>query len=194
MQGKLRRWLWELVITLALTSVFSPLLAGEKKPSENTVAVVNGSVITQAELDREIHVQQRRLSRKGKPLTDNELSAIRKDALETLVDRELLYQESQKKGIKIDEAAVDQKFRKRFPDDAKFKNILSGMNLTEALLKSQFKRSMAIRQLIEKEIVKNVSVSEKEIKGYYDGHPNFFKQPEQVRASHILIKIDSKAD
>jgi hypothetical protein len=30
------------------------------------------------------------------------LSAIRKDALERLIDRELLYQESQKKGIKVD--------------------------------------------------------------------------------------------
>lgn len=68
------------------------------------------------------------------------------------------------------------------------------MNLTEAALKYQFMRGMAIQKLIDKEFVQKVTVSDKKIKDYYDSHPEYFKQPEQVRASHILIKVDSKAD
>jgi len=32
------------------------------------------------------------------------------------------------------------------------------------------------------------------VRAYYDGHRDFFKQPERIRASHILIKVDPKAD
>jgi peptidyl-prolyl cis-trans isomerase C len=194
MQAKRRRWLWTVLTGLALASVFSLLAAGEKNPSENRVAVVNGSVITQAEFDREMHMAQRRFSSMGNPLTDSQLSAIKEQTLERLIDRELLYQESQKKGIKLDEAALDEKFRKQFPDEAKFRNILSSMNLTESALKFQFMRGMAIQRFIDKEFVQKVTVSDKKIKDYYDSHPEFFKQPEQVRAGHILIKVDSQAD
>lgn len=108
MQAKPRRWLWTVLTALALASVFSLLAAGEKNPSDNKVAVVNGSVITQEEFDREMHIAQRRFSSMGKSPTDFQLSAIKEQTLERLIDRELLYQESQKKGIKVDEAALDE--------------------------------------------------------------------------------------
>ncbi|MGD9335544.1 MAG: peptidyl-prolyl cis-trans isomerase [Desulfobacterales bacterium] len=33
-----------------------------------------------------------------------------------------------------------------------------------------------------------------EIRTFYDTHPNSFKKSEQVKASHILIKVDSQAE
>jgi peptidyl-prolyl cis-trans isomerase C len=48
--------------------------------------------------------------------------------------------------------------------------------------------------LIDKEFGNTVSVADKEVKAYYDKYPSFFKKPEQVRARHILIKVDPKAD
>jgi peptidyl-prolyl cis-trans isomerase C len=139
-------------------------------------------------------VAKRRFSRGGGPLDDSQLSRIKKDLLENLIDRELLYQESQKKGIKVDEAAIDERFKKQFADEAKLKNILRSMNLSEAGIRSQFMRGMAIRKLVDQEIAPKATVSEKEMKAYYDSNPRFFVQPEQVQASHILIKVDSKAD
>ena len=194
MQAKPRRWLWTLLTALALASVFSCLAAEEKETSQDKVAVVNGSVITRAEFDREMRLTQRRSSSMGKTVPDSQLSALKEETLERLIDRELLYQESQNKGIKVDKAALDEKFKKQFPDEAKLKSILSGMNLTEDAIKSQWIQGMAIRKFIDKEFVPKVAVSEKEIKDYYDSHPDYFKQPEEVRASHILIKVDSKAD
>jgi peptidyl-prolyl cis-trans isomerase C len=195
MQAKHERRLLGLVVALALATVFSPLVAGEKKPSEHKVAVVNGSVITQAAFDREMQASQRRFSIiMRKPLTGSQLSAMKKETLERLIDSELLYQESQKKGIKIDEAEFNRKLKKRFPNEAKFKNILSRMNLTETDLRSQFMRAMAIQRFVDKEFVQKVTVSDKETKEHYDSRLTTFKQPEQVRARHILIKVDSQAD
>jgi peptidyl-prolyl cis-trans isomerase C len=56
------------------------------------------------------------------------------------------------------------------------------------------KRGIAIEQLVDEEIVRKINVSDKEVKEYYDANLEKFKQPEQVKASHILIKVDPKAD
>ncbi|MBW1675539.1 MAG: SurA N-terminal domain-containing protein [Deltaproteobacteria bacterium] len=90
----------------------------EKNLSQNKAAVVNGSIITQADLKREMAGAQRRLSGMGKPLDDSQLLAIKKEAIKRLIERELLYQESQKKRIKVDETAVKEQLetlKKRFP-------------------------------------------------------------------------------
>jgi peptidyl-prolyl cis-trans isomerase C len=39
-----------------------------------------------------------------------------------------------------------------------------------------------------------VVIPDREIRTFYDTHPNSFKKSEQVRASHILIKVDSQAE
>jgi peptidyl-prolyl cis-trans isomerase C len=195
MQIEERRWLLTLLTALTLALLALPALAAEEKQSsKNKVAVVNGSVITRADFEREIHVAEQRFSRMGKSPSDSQLSAIKQEALERLIGRELLYQESQKKGIKVDEAELNEKFQERFPNGAELKSLLSTMNLTEADLKSQFRLGMMIGKLIDQEFIQKVTVSDKETKQFYDNNPQFFKQPEQVRASHILIKVDSKAD
>jgi peptidyl-prolyl cis-trans isomerase C len=139
---------------------------------------------------------QQRLFRMGKPPNDSQLSEIRKEVLENLINGELFYQESQKQGITVDEAAIDEqlnKLKERFPSDAEFKSALNKANLSEDAIKSELERGMTIQQFIDKQFVQKITVSDTESKAYYDSHPDLFKQPEQVRASHILIKVDSGA-
>ena len=51
-----------------------------------------------------------------------------------------------------------------------------------------------IQQYIDKEFVQKINVPEKEVKDFYVSQPDSFKEPEQVRAMHILIKVDPGAD
>jgi peptidyl-prolyl cis-trans isomerase C len=167
----------------------------EKTDSPQDVAViVNGSTISRAEFDREASVAERRLTMRGKTLSDSELQAVKEETLERLIERELLYQASQEKGIEIDEAALDAKFKKQFPNQAEFNKILTNMNVTEAELKTRFIKGMAIRQFIDQEFFQKATVTEEEMKSYYDTHPEAFKEPEQVQASHILVKVDPPGD
>ena len=197
MGTKQSRWFWALVTVLAAVLLASPALAGEKQAPEDKVAVVNGSVITRADFDGEVRRSQQRALKMGKSLSDSQLSKIKKQVLENLIDRELLYQESQKQGVTVDEAAINEQLRKlkeRFSSEAEFKSALSKRNLSETALRSQFKRGMAIQQFIDKQFVQKITVSDEESRAYYDGKPDRFKQPEQVHASHILIKVDAGAD
>ena len=197
MQTKHGRWFWALVAALAFVSIALLASALEKQPSEGKVAVVNGSVITQEDFDREMGRVQQRLLSMGKPLTDSQIPEIKKEVLENLINRELLYQESQRKAIKVDEAAINEQvttLKRRFPDEDEFKTALIKANLSEAGLKTQIKQGLAIQQLIDTYIAKKATVSDQEIKAFYESRLALFKQPEQVRASHILIKVEPQAD
>jgi len=133
----------------------------------------------------------------GKPLLDPQISQIKKEVLENLINRELLFQESQRKGIEVDEAAINEQvmtLKKRFPSEAEFKSALMKANLSEAAIKAQIKRGLAIQQFIDAHIAQKAAVSDQEIKAFYESRPALFKQPEQVRASHILIKVEPQAD
>ena len=188
---------WRLLIVLTLITLASPAYVGESQSAEQKVAVVNGTVINQAEFDSEMNRVLERLQRTGRFPNDLKRSQIKKQVLENLIARELLYQESQKKGVKVDQKEIEAQLtalKGRFPSEVEFKKALSTMNLTEAELRFQFERDLAIRKLLDDQIGGKSVVSEKESRAHYDSNLESFKKSEQVRASHILIKVDPGAD
>ena len=194
MQGNKGAWIRGIVIAIALTAVGWQVSAADKKePSEDKIAVVNGEVITRSEFDRAVGFAKQRALQTGQPL-DN--AQLKDRILKQLVGSELLYQESKKEGINVDQKAVDERleqWKKRFPNEEEYKKALSSSNLSVPQMKKDIKRGMTIEKLIVTRFVDKTTVPEKEIKAYYDSNSNLFKQPEQVRASHILIKVEPKA-
>ena len=181
---------------LALLLVSALTFATDKKAPGDKIAVVNGVIISQGEFDRELDFFVRRAAPEGQQLPELQLAKIQNDVLESLIDREVLFQESQKKGIEVKADEISdqlKKIKQRYPDEAQFAEMLKGIGLTESDVQTQIKRGMAIQQLIDKEVGDKVKISDEESKQYYDTHPEFFKQPEQVNASHILIKVDENA-
>jgi peptidyl-prolyl cis-trans isomerase C len=193
---KLNRFL-RITAVFALILVFLPAMAEEKKSSKEKLAVVNGVVITQDQFSKELNVHLERVSRQGRQISDDQLGSLKKEILEGLIEREVLYQETQKEGIKVSDQKVDDQLaaiKKRFPDEKEYKIALEKMNLTENEIKEQIARGLAIRELIDQRIAAKIVVTDEESKAYYDGNPQIFNQPEQVKASHILIKADANAD
>ena len=181
-------------LTLLLVSALT--FAANKKAPGDKIAVVNGVIISQGEFDRELDFFVRRAAPEGQQLPELQLAKIQNDVLESLIDREVLFQESQKKGIEVKADEISdqlKKIKQRYPDETQFAEMLKGIGLTESDVQTQIKRGMAIQQLIDKEVGEKVKISDEESKQYYDTHPEFFKQPEQVNASHILIKVDENA-
>ena len=197
MKGRHKIFFWALMITLVLACAAWLPAAEENKPASSAVAVVNGSEITRADFDREMKLAGGSLSRRGQASGDVGLSELREKVLDRLITLELLYQESEKKGIKVDKAEVDEHWtalRKRFPGDEEFNSMLNRMNLTEVDVKFQMERTLSIKKFVDAEFAQKVTVSEKEIRAFYDSNQNLFKKPEEVRARHILISVDAKAD
>jgi peptidyl-prolyl cis-trans isomerase C len=124
------------------------------------------------------------------------MGMMKDQVLNSLIDRELLFQESKKKGIKVKPEAVSDQFQKikeRYPDEDKFKRLMGELGMTESDIRNQIMRGMAIQQLIDTEVSAKIVVGDDETKSYYDANPKLFQQPEQVKASHILIKVEADA-
>ena len=190
-------WYWVMLTTIILVYIAMPACAVEKQISDEKVAVVNGAVITQGDFDREMERVNQQQASIGRPFNESQLIDVKKAILETLINRELLYQESQKQSVKVEDKAVVEQFeimKKRFPSEDEFKAALLKMKISETTLKSQMRKNMAIQQFIDKEFVQKINVPEKEVKAFYVSQPDSFKEPEQVRAMHILIKVDPGTD
>ena len=182
---------------ILLTTTATPLLAAEKSSPEGTLALVNGVAITKAQLDMELRRIEKQAQMKGNPIAPSDRKQIKKELLETLINRELLYQESQKKGFVVHPAELDSEFesiKARFANQQGFQQALKDMNITEADFKDQVKRGLSIQKLLEKELYEKLAVTDEETRSFYDNNPHYFEKPEQVRASHILIKMAEDDD
>lgn len=189
--------LWLAIGAVFVCGTMTQAWAGEKTSSKEKVAVVNGTVITRGELDQELQVVRQRFGRAGKAIGGPQLSQLKPQVLESLIGRELLFQEAKDAGIRIKDESISAqlaKLKQRFADEAAFKKAMSRMHLSEKDVRQQIRRGMTIQQWIDGKFVKTISVPEKDVKKYYDTHPKMFQRPEEVRASHILIKVDQKAD
>ena len=196
MQRKQERCFWVLVTCIILAWIATPAIGGETQTSHNKAAVVNGTVITQEDLDKEMKNFQQQLLSRGRPPSDSELVEMKNNVLDNLINLELLYQEAQRNGLGPDKAAINeqlQEMKKEFSNEAEFEGVLAKMNISEVDLRSKLKKNMAIQQFIDRQFAQKVTISGEETKSYYDSHLDSFKQPEEVKASHILIKIDSQA-
>ena len=185
-----------LIVIFFICALSNPAAAQEQdKPPENA-AIVNGKPIPYKDYAMELELFQKRMQAQGKQVPPDYLPKLRTELLDDLVNLELLYQQSKKQGVQVKPEEVEKELaalKERYPDPKQFEMILKNMNLTEAQLKEQFARRSSIRALVEKDIAPKVEVTEKEAKNFYETNPNFFEKPEEVRASHILIKVEPGA-
>ena len=191
-----------LIVAVLMVAVVVGQAQGQEAKTENeNVALVNGVAITQKAYQSQIgQMKQQAMQQamqQGRQLDAAMLETIQKDALDSLINQELLYKESQKTGIQIEKSAVDgqiEQFKKRFPTEAAYQAQLKDGDLTEAILRSHIEKGMAIRRLVQEHVVDKIEITDAQAREFYDAHPDYFKQPEMVKASHILVKVEKGAD
>ena len=180
-----------LVIVLFLSVAISAEPAAEK------IATVNGTVITKNEYDRELARYKERITAQGAKINDSDMPAIKTQVIENIVGMLLMYQDATAKGITADQAAIDNQWKQlksQYPDEQKFQDALKQLNVTEESIKEQIKRGLTLQKFIKENFYDKVSVTDSEVKAFYDNNPDKFNKPEEIRASHILITVAPDAD
>ncbi len=166
-----------------------------KKTSPNdTMVKVNGTVITRAEMDRAMKIfsaqnqMGQQASASAKPAEDT--------VLDQLVSAELLYQAGTKLGIAdLDKQVADKvaQGKSKFKSDAEYEKALKSSDLTPKTLEELVRKDIVINNLVVKEVVPKATVSDADAKKFYDDNRDKFKRGEQIKASHILCKVDPQA-
>lgn len=122
---------------------------------------------------------------------------LAEDALDSLIALELLYQESQARGIQVSDAAVTEEVnrtKERFPNAAAFDRAMKEKGMTEAELRRDTRKTMAVNQLLESAVWNEVRISPEQVQNFYAKNREEFKHAAEVRASRILIRLPEHAD
>lgn len=178
--------------------VTDPKTAAQTKNSpDDVVAKVGSTSISRSELDRAKLILMKQ-NPSPQPLTPEQTKQVDDYLMEQLTSAELLYQAGLKMEVKDLDKQVDEKIsqgKARFTSAEEFETLLKEQNLDEKLLREYTRKEIIVSNLVEKEIAQKVKVSDEDVKKFYDENlDKYFRKSEQVKASHILIGVDQKAD
>ena len=163
------------------------------------VAMVNGSGVSRNDFDLSLASAEKQFANIGNLPGEGPLN-VKKEVLDRLIDIELMVQDAKKRGIAADDTKVNASldtFKKQFNEENTFSSFLEQNSITEEIMTSQLRKQAMIQNLqneLVKEFTAKITISDTDIKSFYDANIEKFVQPEQVKASHILIKVDPAAD
>ena len=163
--------------------------------TDEVVARVNGTSIKRKELDTAVQALASQMARRGRNVPPSQTVALEHDVLDELIGRELLLQEGSKHmPLDIEQKVQDQvdQTKTQLGGEEEFKKTLAGTGITVEEYTQRIRDNLIIREAIES-VDKDVTVSPEEVRAFYDKNPDQFKQPESVRASHILIRVPADA-
>jgi peptidyl-prolyl cis-trans isomerase C len=170
------------------------LHAGGSKQT-SAVASVNGVFVPKAYLEREVKRFEEQALNQGRTVDEEQRAELNRQALDTLIDMELLFQESQRRGFLISEERIEEQvsgLRDQFSNEQDYAAALEQIGINREELRVELRRQLAIQDMIDTDIAPATAISEQESVEFYSNNPAFFSNPEQVRARHILILVTAE--
>lgn len=163
-------------------------------PSDpEVVARVNGRPILRRDFDLAVQIQFRG---RRQSVGLKELQAVRDKVLERLIDNEVLYQKAVRSEAAVGDQEIEAEFGKMkqgFPSASDFDSTLKRSGVTEAEFKDQLRRTLLVTRFVEKEVVGDVTISDEEVRRYYDQHPAEMIRHESVHLAQILVRAAPEA-
>jgi parvulin-like peptidyl-prolyl isomerase len=173
-------------LTLAVFSVTS--CNSERASGGEIAATVNGKPIRMEEVERIIKSQFRGEEKKLSPL---EIAQARLQALDFLIQREVLFQKAQKENLVPKDEEVIAEINKRKAESGlsqeEFEKRLKEADETETSLRESVKKELAIQKLNDKITGKIESPKESEIKAFFESNRELFKAKRGVQLAVIVI-------
>jgi len=119
------------------------------------------------------------------------IDQLREGIVSELIDRTLVAQEAQRRGLSIPAdklAAAEQRSINQFGGEAKYDEYLAQHHLSHDEYREVVKWEV-YGEMMRGELSKDISVSDGEVKEYYEAHKGDakFQLPERVTASHVLV-------
>ena len=204
------RWRWLLVLGLAAGCGEAPRDAGVRSeaaadmaaqpavdpvPAElpEVVARVGAYPITRDELERAVRSAE---IQAGQALPTQFRDSVYRAVLDRLVTFHLLLQESERRSIVVDDAAVEARIdtiRSGFPDEEAFEAQLDSWNTSLYILRAEARRDLLVERILESAVFDGIEIDPGSVRAFYEQHPAQFTERGGVRARHILIGVSPDA-
>src|SRR6059036_470127 len=174
------------VLALITASLFIASCGSASKASADVVARVNGKDIMTAQLEKQF---QNRLNGAEQPPSAEEAQDLKLQVLNQLINDQILLEMASTAGLSATDAEVDVKFNefKSQYTEEKFKDLLKEQKMTIDDIRNELRKSITIDKLVNKEITSKISVTDAEIKSFYEKNKESFNLPESYHIAHILV-------
>jgi peptidyl-prolyl cis-trans isomerase C len=120
---------------------------------------------------------------------------LKDNIVRRLVDGEIIRQQAAKMNVTVPDEEFNKKWeehRARYGDDPTFKSFLEKAGTSEEDLKEQFRHNL-LRERVFAAVSDAVKVTDEQLREFYEKNKDRFDEPEQVHASHILIRLPANA-
>ena len=188
-----------------------PEESGAEKSEPNAIAAsvtggvavtVNGVEIARSKVEQLIKPQLDSLAPKTRQLPAHVIKQytqqFREQALERLIRQELLDAKIRQANITITDAEVMSQMEEIASVQGvpleDFIKTMAQHDHSLKQIKEDLRERLARNQFMETQWAGKINVTEDDAKKYHDEKPEQFRIPEQVRVSHILIKLEQGVD
>jgi parvulin-like peptidyl-prolyl isomerase len=131
-------------------------VAAAQVQNGTVLAVVNDVAISQQDLSVEAAQLKAELQFRNRPLSNSQLSRLRKQLIENLIDRELLYQQAKQRKILIQKRWVDlalKELKHQLGGRAAYERFLENTGMTESMLRARIQKGLIVRRLLRREVI-----------------------------------------
>jgi parvulin-like peptidyl-prolyl isomerase len=153
------------------------------------VAVVNGVEIYRTTYEQILAIMREKLQEGGSGSVEKYIRA-RVDALERAIDEELLFQEAIRQGYDPDKETLRQAYASRVAKAGSEEIYLAGARkgfLTKSDVLYGLRREICLDRFVKEEVDAGLSLSETDVRAYYDQNPRVFTTPLMVRVGNIFL-------
>jgi len=159
---------------------------------DDVLAVVNETHITRQDLEQETSMLAAELRHRNRALSTGRMDRLKRQLVENLIERELLYQRAQKKKIEIRNQWVDRAIldlKSELKAKSGYTTYLENAKISEAQLKTRIRKGLIVRRLLRRDVIRQIKVSEAEMQAFYRDHPEYFQRHEQARLRQIMVSF-----
>lgn len=176
-------------------SVIMVVLFAASSYAQEVVATVNGTSLTQKDLDAELDRLIPTITF-HRSVSNEKRKFYYDQALQELINRELQYQDALARNMKPEKEKLDaqmERIRNKFKTPEEYKAASEKEGLSEENVRARIEKNMMIQTVFSDTVTAKVKVSDEEAKKYYESNAARFKQPEGVKLRLISTKDEKKA-
>jgi len=163
--------------------------------SDQVVLTVNGEKITAKQFDKVLNAKKQLFRVQNfEELKTEELVWIKIRGLNEIIRNTLIAQEIAKENISIEQNVLEDNLRKAREGylEGAFEKTLDLEGISIADWEKSIEKKLLINELIHQQVNSKVSLSDKELRDYFDKNHNEFHKKEQVKALHIMVESEEE--
>lgn len=185
----------QVLLTLTLVCLGIAVFAAQdhSSPADTTAITIDDMVITSAEVDRQARLMSAEMEKAGRPVPEQYQSMLKQRAADTLVQLRLMAREAKKLDLKVSDEDLKSQMDlvvKHFGSKEALEGFLKSADVTMDFFTDYVRNNTLVDKYFQKVFEDVKQPTDEELKTFYENNPKQFMQPDRLRASHILLKVE----